>query len=220
MNRTTAAALTLPFLVAACGTAATVETTETNLPTPTSSFAADRAPAPDVGVVSAGTRLLVQVEHHLAGFDDAEKLDMDVEAAVLEPVIAADGRTVIPAGAKLHGTVEAPIEPDRVPAALMEIDFHTLEVNGTGIPVATTVRTVDLALFDDDSSIRWPGVVPAMDPDAAIPGAIVYDPEWQQSELRDADLTGTLVSLGPTVGNGFPYGPRMVVEIIQDTPLR
>jgi hypothetical protein len=145
-------------------------------------------------------------------------------ATVIDPVIAQNGRTTIPTGARVWGHVTG-VTPanNATQTAALALDFDSLTFNGRQYPFAASVTATDLKKQGGASTgdIVKSGAIGAAA--GAVLGAVLSGGD-RDKVLLGAGLgavAGTVISLGRSGENGvLPAGSRLSVQTTQSIALR
>ncbi|HVX41780.1 MAG TPA: hypothetical protein VHB25_19625 [Gemmatimonadaceae bacterium] len=182
------------------------------------------AATPSTGTyIPIGTTLDARLNQSLAASTTRE--GDQFTATTVDPVVAQDGETAIPAGATLTGHVTG-VHAASVPGeqSVIRLDFDNLSFNGRSYPFAGNVASVSVA--NQPTSATSSTVRSAVTGAAAgaVLGAIVSGGDL--SKIITGGLlgaaAGTVISLG-TGGSSqavIPAGSTMQVRATQPVPLR
>ena len=205
------AALTL-VATAACSRSTTLESggdVDVN-PTPVSA-----------NVLPTGATVNVTMDQQIGTKNN--KVGQEFTATVAEAITTSNGQTVIPAGAKVHGTVTGLDDSDHAgePAAI-RLDFDRIVVNGQSYPFEAKVTATNLQQQGADSrneTLKKAGVGAAA---GALLGAIIGDGDLSKI-LGGAAIgaaAGTVISLGTgDVEAVLPAGTRMTLQTTQQVAM-
>jgi YmgG-like glycine-zipper protein len=144
-------------------------------------------------------------------------------ASVANAIIAQNGRTAIPAGAKVWGHVTA-VTPsgNATQQAALVLDFDSLTFNGRSHPFAANVTTTNLQTQGPSTSQTLKNAAIGAAAGAAL-GAVLSGAD-RDKILIGAGLgavAGTAISLGTQGENGvLPVGSRLRVQTTQTVALR
>lgn len=144
-------------------------------------------------------------------------------ATVVNPIIAQNGRTVIPTGAKVWGHVTA-VTPasNATQTAALVLDFDSLAFNGRNYPFAANVTDTNLQTKGATAGQTVKSAAIGAAAGAAL-GAILSGAD-RDKILIGAGLgaaAGTAISLGTQGQNGvLPAGSRLTVQTTQTVALR
>jgi hypothetical protein len=144
-------------------------------------------------------------------------------ATVANAIIAQNGRTAIPAGAKVWGHVTA-VTPagNATQTAALVLDFDSLTFNGRSYPFAANVTDTNLQTKGPSTNQTLKSAAIGAAAGAAL-GAILSGAD-RDKILVGAGLgavAGTAISLGTQGENGvLPAGSRLTVQTTQTVALR
>jgi hypothetical protein len=145
-------------------------------------------------------------------------------ATVTDPVVAQNGVTVVPAGAKLFGKVTGVDNSDHPgETAAIKVDFEQLSINGRSYPFDAKVTATNLQSRGGDSrseTIKKAGVGAAA---GAVIGAVLSGGDLDKILLGGAlgAAAGTVISLGTgDVEAVLPAGTVMSLQTTQAVALR
>jgi hypothetical protein len=208
--------LTLVTIVAvsACARSPRVETASGEVSTPVTPANARNLPA--------GSTMELTLDQQL-GTQSSHTGDM-FSATVTQPVIAQNGRTTVPAGARVWGHVSA-VSPasNATQTAALVLDFDSLTFNGRRFPFEANVTATNLQKQGGATTGETvkSGVIGAAA--GAALGAILGNGD-RDKILIGAGLgavAGTAISLGRSGENGvLPAGSRLSVQTTQSVALR
>jgi hypothetical protein len=208
--------LTLVTIVAvsACASSPRVETASGEVATPVTPANARNLPAGSTMELTLDQQLGTQSSHTGDTFS----------ATVAQPVIAQNGRTTVPAGARVWGHVSA-VSPasNATQTAALVLDFDSLTFNGRQYPFEANVTATNLQKQGGASTGETvkSGVIGAAA--GAALGAILGNGD-RDKILIGAGLgavAGTAISLGRSGENGvLPAGSRLSVQTTQSVALR
>jgi hypothetical protein len=144
-------------------------------------------------------------------------------ATVVNPLVAQNGQTAVPAGAKVWGHVTA-VTPssNATQTAALVLDFDSLTFNGRSYPFAANITDTDLQTKGPSTTQTLKNAAIGAAAGAAL-GAILSGAE-RDKILIGAGLgavAGTAISLGTQGQNGvLPAGSRLTVHTTQTVALR
>jgi hypothetical protein len=152
------------------------------------------------------------------------KVGDNFSATVENAVVAQNGTTVVPAGAKITGTVTGLDNSDHLgePAAI-KIEFEHLSMNGQTYPFNAKVTATNLETRGGDTrqeTLKKAGVGAAA---GAVLGAVLSGGDLEKILLGGAlgAAAGTVISLGTgEVEAVLPAGTRMTLQTTQTVALR
>jgi hypothetical protein len=209
----------IPVLViAALGACAPAAEVETGPPSP----AVQTAPPPaTMDALPTGTVLSVRMDQTVS--TETSKVGQPISATVTSAIRTQNGQAVVPAGAKIRGSITGLDDSDH-PAdrALIRLDFNRLEMNGRSYPLAVEVESAELKVGDRSVQARRGTLVGATA--GAVLGAILSG-----AELDDI-LKGAVIGAGAGSVIGIvlagdaeaelPAGSTMSLRTTQQITLR
>jgi hypothetical protein len=206
------AGVVIAAVVTGCGRPATVDTAAPQL-----------SPAPPPATANslpAGTILEIRLDQPV-GTTHSEVGDR-FTATVDVPIVAQNGQTAVPAGAKIHGTVTG-LSPSASPGspAAIRLHFDGLMAHGQMHQMSANIVEADVQVDDGDQVGRAVehaaagaaagailGTILRGDLRAAIPGALL------------GAGVGTVISLGTAEADAnLPAGSRMTIQTTQQVQL-
>lgn len=215
IRRVPAAALALWLPLAACGTAGSDETAadaggeqaaDAATGTEPSFFQRVFRSAPEPVTVPAGTVLPVRFLDTLSSHESA--VGQAFQAEVVQD-IAIDGKTVIPAGARILGTVTEARPPKIGGRARLSLDFSTLDIDGASYPITAAFAQRGKSETPKDAAIIGGGTL-----GGAILGEAVDEGE---GTVVGAVVGGIAGALGAKKTKGkpvvVPAGSTMSLEL-------
>lgn len=144
-------------------------------------------------------------------------------ATVVNPIIAQNGRTAVPAGAKVWGHVTA-VTPatNATQTAALVLDFDSLTFNGRSYPFSANISDTNLQTKGPSTSQTLKNAAIGAAAGAAL-GAVLSGAD-RDKILIGAGIgaaAGTAISLGTQGQNGvLPAGSRLTVHTTQTVALR
>lgn len=197
---------------AGCSRGATVESTS--------------APAPETrpttsATLPEGTTLHARLDDSLG--TDRNKAGDRFTATVTTAVTAENGATVVPAGAKLHGTITGLDDSDRAgDNAYIRLDFERLSFGGRDYAFDADVVATAVETKGDtrNETLKKAGIGAAA---GAVLGAVVGDAELKNIALGAAigAAAGTVISLGAgDVEAVLPAGSELTLRSTEQVSLR
>jgi hypothetical protein len=154
----------------------------------------------------------------------SSKVGDEFTASIVDPVVAQDGNTVIPAGAKVHGKVTGLHSSERAgDAAAITIDFDQIEANGNTYPFGAKVTATNLETRGGDTrqeTAKKAGVGAAA---GAVLGAVLSKGDLDKILLGGVlgAAAGTAISLGMGDVEGvLPAGTQLTLETTRTVALR
>jgi hypothetical protein len=207
-----AAGLVVGVLLTGCARQATVE----------SPGDVDISVSPaDARSLPSGTNLSVTLDQEIG--TKSSKVGDTFSATVRDRVVATNGQTVIPAGAKVYGKVTGLDNSDRVgEAAAIKIDFERIEANGRSNPFYAKVTATNLQTRGADTrdeTLKKAGVGAAA---GAVLGAILSGGDLDKILIGGAlgAAAGTVISLGMGDVEGvLPAGTAMTLQTTRTVAL-
>jgi hypothetical protein len=144
-------------------------------------------------------------------------------ATVSSALLAQDGSTVVPAGAKIEGRVTATDDSDNATEpALIRLAIDRIRFDGKTYPLsAAVVRSSAVQTSGQSSADRTRQVIIGGAVGAAI-GAILGDRDLDKIIIGGAlgAAAGSIISLGTEVNATLPAGSQMALRATQATVLR
>ncbi|HJU73699.1 MAG TPA: hypothetical protein VJ717_08120 [Gemmatimonadaceae bacterium] len=176
----------------------------------------------DSRALPSGSTLEVRLDQEIG--TKASKVGDMFTATVDKAIVATNGQTVVPAGAKVHGKVTGLDNSDHAgePAAI-KIDFERIEINGVSHPLSAKVTATNLQTRGADTreeTLRKAGVGAAA---GAVLGAVLSGGELSKILLGGAlgAAAGTVISLGTGEVEGvLPAGTRMTLQTTSSIALQ
>jgi hypothetical protein len=212
MNRAIPAALVAGLMLVGCARTTRVE----------SGGEVDLSTTPvDARTLPGGTTIETRLDQELG--TKTSKVGDSFSATVMNAVVAQNGATVVPAGAKIHGKVTGVDNSDRVgEAAAIKIDFEQLSMNGLNYPFHAKVTATNLETRGEsrEETLKKAGVGAAA---GAVLGAVLSGGDLEKILLGGAlgAAAGTVISLG--LGDTeavLPAGTKMTLQTTQTVTLR
>lgn len=128
MTRMTFAVLAMGLAASACQTMPVETVTPAPQPAP---------PPPDASYLPAGTHLNVQLNEELN--TTTSRVGDSFTVNVLEPVIAANGQVVVPAGTMIQGMVTGVAQPGGRDPAVLRLNFLRINVDNAWHPLTAEI---------------------------------------------------------------------------------
>ena len=206
--------LAIVLVSAACSRGATVEGYEA--PTP----AATAAPATGASLPE-GSTIQVRLDDSLG--TDRNKAGDRFTATVSQAITATNGATVVPVGAKVHGTITGLDDSDRAgDNAYIRLDFDRLSIGGRDYAFDADVVATAVETRGDSrgETLEKAGIGAAA---GAVLGAVVGDADLKNIVLGAAigAAAGTVISLGSgDVEAVLPAGSEMTLRSTELVSLR
>lgn len=166
-------------------------------PPPVSEVPADRPsedhlPEEEVLAISVGTRLVAAMESDIS--TRTHEAGASFQARVNEPILGANGRELVPAGARVEGRVlESRGTSEHDTEAVLLLAVETLVVGGVRFPLRATVEAADIEATQAASGARSAATVAT----GAAAGAVIG-----QILGRDTRSTVTGAAAGTAAGVG------------------
>jgi len=170
----------------------------------------------------SGTLMDLTLDQQL-GTQSSHTGDM-FSATVINSVIAQNGRTTIPAGAKVWGHVSGvtPANNATQNAALV-LDFDSLAFNGRSYPFEANITATNLQKESGSTTSEAVKSAAIGAAAGAVLGAVLSGADKDKILLGAGigAVAGTAISLGKAGENGvLPAGSRMSVQTTQSVALR
>ena len=201
------------LILVGCARQATVEST--------GDVAISASPT-DARSLPSGTTVDVKLDNEIG--TKSSKIGDTFSATVQNAIVASNGVTAVPAGAKIYGKVTGLDNSDRVgEQAAIKIDFERIVVNGVSRPFYAKVTATNLDTRGADSrdeTLRKAGIGAAA---GAVLGAIVSGGDLDKILLGGAlgAAAGTVISLGMGDVEGvLPAGTNMQLTTTRTVALR
>ena len=183
----------------------------------------------DVGTVtpvnsnSLPTGSVVTVTLDQAVGTKTSKVGDTFSATVVDPIVASNGRTVVPAGAKVYGKVTGLQDSNNAgQKAAIRLDFERININGVERPFEANITTTQLRKQGEDSrneTLKKAGIGAAA---GAVLGAVIGGGDVSKI-LGGAAIgaaAGTVISLGMGDVEGvLPAGTTMTVQTTRTVAL-
>ena len=213
MKRTVPTVFAFAAIVAtgACSRATTVESS------------GDVAPATPVNANSLPTGSVVTVSLDQPVGTKQSKVGDTFSATVVDPIVASNGQTVVPAGTKVYGKVTGLQDSDNVgQKAAIRLDFEKININGVERPFEANITATQLQTVKEetrDETLKKAGIGAAA---GAVLGAVIGGGDISKI-LGGAAIgaaAGTVISLGGgDVEAVLPAGSRMTLQTTQQVTL-
>ena len=199
--------------LAACASSPRVETANGEISTPVTPANARSLPAGATMDLTLDQQLGTRSSHVGDTFS----------ATVINPVIAQNGRTTIPAGARVWGHVTG-VTPSNNPteSAALVLDFDSLTFNGRAFPFAANITATNLQKQGPSTNETVKSAVIGAAAGAVL-GAVLSGADRDKILLGAGigAVAGTAISLGRGGENGtLPAGSRLSVQTTQSIALR
>jgi hypothetical protein len=201
------------LLLVGCARQASVEST--------GDVAISSAPA-DARSLPSGTTVDVTLDQEIG--TKTGKVGDPFTATVVNPIVATNGATAVPAGSKVYGKITGLDNSDRVgDQAAIRIDFERIIVNGVSHPFYAKVTATNLETRGADTrneTIRKAGVGAVA---GAVLGGILSGGDLDKILLGGAlgAAAGTVISLGMGDVEGvLPAGTTLKLQTTRTVALR
>lgn len=212
-SSTWATGLVVGVLLTGCARQATVEST--------GDVAISSSPT-DSRALPSGTSFDVRLDQEIG--TKSSKVGDSFTATVVNAVMAQNGTTAVPAGAKVYGKVTGLDNSNRVgePAAI-RIDFERIDVNGASRPLYAKVTATNLDTRGGDTrneTIRKAGIGAVA---GAVLGGVLSGGDLDKILIGGAlgAAAGTVISLGAGDVEGvLPAGTTMHLQTTRTVALR
>lgn len=204
MRKAIPAAMVASLMLVACARSATLES---------GGDVASAIPA-DASSLPEGTVIDVRLDREIG--TRVSQVGDTFTTTVVNNIIAQSGEMVVPAGAKVYGTVTGLDGSERMgePAAI-RIDLHSLRMNGRDYPLSARVMATDLQTRSTETreeTLKKAGVGAAA---GAVLGAVVSGGELEKILLGGAlgAAAGTVISLGAGEAEAvLPQGTELKLQ--------
>jgi hypothetical protein len=212
MRKTAAIVLTLAASLGACSRATTVESSGGEVATPTP-VSANSLPT--------GSVLTVSLDQQVG--TKTSKVGDTFSATVVDAVVASNGQTVVPAGAKVYGKVTGLQDSNNAgQKAAIRLDFERINVNGVERPFEANITATQLKTQGEDSrneTLKKAGIGAAA---GAVLGAVLGGGDVSKiiGGAAIGAAAGTVISLGTgEVDAVLPAGSKMTLQTTQQVTL-
>lgn len=204
-------AITAMLSAGACSRATTVESSgDVAVPTP-------------VNANSLPTGSVVNVTLDQQVGTKTSKVGDTFSATVVDPIVASNGQTVVPAGAKVYGKVTGLQDSNNAgQKAAIRLDFERINVNGVERPFEANITSTNLQTQGQDTrneTLKKAGIGAAA---GAVLGAVIGGGDVSKI-LGGAAIgaaAGTVISLGTgEVDAVLPAGSKMTLQTTQQVTL-
>ena len=213
MTKTVPMVFALAAVVAtgACSRATTVEST------------GDVTPATPVSANALPAGAVVNVTLDQPVGTKTSKVGDTFSATVVDPIMASNGQTVVPAGTKVYGKVTGLQESNNAgQKAAIRLDFEKININGVEHPFEAKITATQLQKQGEDTrneTLKKAGIGAAA---GAVLGAVLGGGDVSKI-LGGAAIgaaAGTVISLGTgEVDAVLPAGSRMSLQTTQQVAL-
>jgi outer membrane biosynthesis protein TonB len=166
--------------------------------------------------VPSGTTLSLRVNETLS--TRSASSGSTFTATLTEPVVAADGTTLIPAGATVRGRVTEARESGRAGQdAYLKVDFTSIAFDGNSYPINATTVDTEVKLVNRDSNTEKAAKIGGGAAVGAVLGQVIG--KNTKSTIAGAAIgaaAGTAVAMGTAdVDAVIPSGGRIVIRLDQ-----
>ena len=177
------------------------------------------APVTPVNANSLPTGSVITVTLDQAVGTKTSKVGDTFSATVSDAIVASNGRTVVPAGAKVYGKVTGLQDSNNAgQKAAIRLDFERININGVERPFEANITTTQLKTEGEDSkneTLKKAGIGAAA---GAVLGAVLGGGDVSKI-LGGAAIgaaAGTVISLGTgEVDAVLPAGSKMTLQTTQ-----
>ena len=177
--------------------------------------------AGDANTVPMGTQFVVELDETI----DTDQSEVgDRFTATVKDAVELNGRTMIPAGAKVHGVITGLDDSDDVgDQAAIRLNLESIEIEGDSHPLRADITEADVELenvADVEDIAKRAGVGAAA---GAVLGAIISGGELKDILVGGAlgAGAGTIISLGlGDVDAALPRGTDLTLRTVQPIDLR
>lgn len=174
----------------------------------------EREPRRVTGTIPAGTSMAVRLNQTLS--TETSSVGDAFTATLTEPLVGADGRTIIPSGATVRGRVTAVKASSRVgETALLKLAFEAISFGGESYPLRATVVEANPERKTRTSRGEQAAKIGAGTAAGAILGQVLgKDREATIAGAAIGAAAGTAIALGTAdVDAVLSAGSRMVIRL-------
>jgi len=172
-------------------------------------------------VPPAGSVVTVSLDQQVG--TKASKVGDTFSATVVDPIVAGNGQTVVPAGAKVYGKVTGLQDSNNAgQKAAIRLDFEKININGVERPFEANITATQLQTQGQDTkdeTLKKAGIGAAA---GAVLGAVIGGGDVSKI-LGGAAIgaaAGTVISLGTgEVEAVLPAGSKMTLQTTQQVTL-
>jgi hypothetical protein len=195
----------------ACSRATTVQSSgDVAVPTPANS-----------STLPTGSVINVTLDQQVG--TKTSKVGDTFSATVVDPIVASNGQTVVPAGAKVYGKVTGLQDSNNAgQKAAIRLDFERININGVERPFEANITSTNLQTQGQDTrdeTLKKAGIGAAA---GAVLGAVLGGGDVSKI-LGGAAIgaaAGTVISLGTgEVDAVLPAGSKMTLQTTQQVVL-
>ena len=211
MRKTVPVIVALAATLGACSRATTVESS------------GDVASAQPVNASSLPTGSVMTVALDQQVGTKTSKVGDSFSATVVDAIVAANGQTIVPSGAKVYGKVTGLQESSNAgQKAAIRLDFERININGVERPFEANITATNLVKEGEDTrneTLKKAGIGAAA---GAVLGAVLGGGDVSKI-LGGAAIgaaAGTVISLGTgDVDAVLPAGSKMTLQTTQQVTL-
>jgi YmgG-like glycine-zipper protein len=201
--------------IAACASSPTVQTAGGDVATPS-------ATPVNARTLPAGATMNLALDQQLG--TESSHVGDTFSATTIDPVIAQNGRTTVPAGAKVWGHVSGVTRANNATeTAALVLDFDSLTFNGRRYPFEANITATNLQKQGGSSTNETLKNAAIGAAAGAVLGAVLTGADRDKILLGAGvgAVAGTAISLGKGGENGvLPAGSRLSVQTTQSVALR
>lgn len=166
--------------------------------------------------VPVGTTFAIRMNEELS--TERSKAGDSFTARLEDPIVDAQGRVIVPAGATVRGRVTAVAPSTRVgQTAAMKLAFEAISFGGESYPLQASVESADVQQNTRTSTAETAGKVAAGAAAGAILGQVLG--KNTSSTLKGAAIgaaAGTAIAMGTSdVDAVLPQGAQVVIRLDQ-----
>jgi hypothetical protein len=169
--------------------------------------------------VPSGTTFAVRMNQELS--TESAAAGQSFTATLAEPIVAADGTTLIPAGASVRGRVtEARASGRAGETGYIKLAFDAISVDGRSYPISATVVDAPVRKVTRDSKKEQAAKVAGGAAVGAVLGQVIgKDTKSTVAGAAIGAAAGTAVAVGTAdVDAVIPQGARVVIRL--DSPVQ
>jgi hypothetical protein len=212
MTRLMTAVLAGSFAMSACATMPAAEPMPMPQPAP---------PPADASHIPTGTHLMVALDQELNTTDT--RVGDSFTVTVVQPLVAANGMTVVPAGTRIQGMVTGVAQPGGRDPAVLRLNFLRINLNDAWHPLTAEIAGTHVAMEHNRDHAQHAQAAVTGAVAGAVLGGVVT------GRLREALIgaaigagAGTIISLGmggPSEAV-LPEGMHMTLRTADQITLR
>lgn len=186
---------------------------------------AEERPAPPAGPrtvtmpVPAGTTMAVRMNQELS--TQNARAGQTFTATLADPIVSADGVTIIPAGATVRGRVTDARASERAgQEGYLRLAFDNVTVDGRSYPISATVVDAPVRRVTRDSRAEQAAKIAGGAAAGAVLGRVIgKDTKSTVAGAAIGAAAGTAVAMGTAdVDAVIPQGARVVIRL--DSPIQ